>query len=284
MKKTLLIMLSVMGVAGWTSVQAQLIDVNFTDGNINAAYGGGDSTPTPPGTVMVGPAVIGSSVNDYWNGLGGFTYAGAGGAATYTSGALLNSLGAATTVSLSLFAPSGTYGANSVVWNNWSSFSWASLAAEQAGPITSPPYTAYSALMSHCLVANSTAGNGYVTLSGLTPNGAYSLIAYSASDQNVGAGRLSSFTVDGVTQTSTWTATATSTLISGVDYVVFAGVTADPSGNLTINFGNLGVSESDFNGFQLQGVNEVPEPSTFALVGAGMALLLGYQRRKALRA
>jgi len=272
-------MLSVMGVVGWTSMQGQLIDVNFTDGNINAAYGGGDATPTPPGTVMTGAAVLGAA-GDVWNGLGGFTYASAGGAASYTSGALVDSTGAPTTVSLSLAAPSGTYGANSVNWGNYSTFSWASLAAEQAGPITSPPYTPYSALFSHTLVANSAAADGSVVLSGLTP-GTYNLVLYSASDVNVGAGRTSTFVVNGVTQTSTWTASGATTLINGVDCVEYAGVTT--TGTLSINFGNLIASESDLNGLQLQfESNVVPEPSTLALF-AGAALLLGYQRRKALR-
>ncbi len=277
MKKTLLIILSVIGAAGLASVQAQLIDVNFTDGNINAAYGGGDSTPTPPGTVMTGAAVLGSA-GDIWNGLGGFTYASAGGAATYTSGALVDSTGAPTTVSLSLSAPSGTYGANSVNWNNYSTFSWASLADEQT--LTGGPYTAYSALYSHTLVANSATADGSVVLSGLTP-GTYNLVLYSASDLNVGAGRTSTFVVNGVTQTATWTASGATTLINGVDCVEYAGVTT--TGTLSINFGNLIASESDLNGLQLQfESNVVPEPSTLALF-AGAALLLGYQRRKALR-
>src|SRR5208282_2982554 len=196
MKKTLLVLLSAIGAAGLASVQAQLINVNFTDGNINTAYGGGDVTPAPPGTAMTGAAVLGSA-GDVWNGLGGFTYASSGGAATYTSGALVDSTGAPTTVTLSLSAPSGTYGANSVNWGNYSAFSWASLAAEQAGPITSPPYTPYSALFSHTLVANSAAADGSVVLSGLTP-GTYNLVLYSASDVNVGAGRTSTFVVNGV--------------------------------------------------------------------------------------
>ena len=256
MKKPLLIALSVIGAAGLASVQAQLINVNFTDGNINAADGGGDVTPTPPGTVMTGAAVLGSA-GDVWNGLGGFTYASAGGACTYTSGALVDSTGAPTTVTLSLSAPSGTYGANSVNWGNYSAFSWASLANEQGN--MGGPYTAYSALMSHCLVANSAAGNGYVTLTGLAANQAYNLVLFNTSDGNVGAGRLSTFTVNGVTQTSTWNGTAT-TLINGVDYTEF-NTTSTGTGTLTINFGNLGGSETDLNGFQLTGTlptNAVP--------------------------
>ena len=271
MKKTLLVILGVMGVAGWTSVQAQLIDVQFNDDSINLIYDGGAGSPSPL-PVMSGTAVIGSSAGDIWNQItaANLTYANPPLLATTISPVALNYVnGAASGVSLTLSAPNGTYNANSAWWGNYSPFTTAG----------SP----YSPLMQSCLVANSAAGNGYVTLSGLTPLGTYSLITYNASDENETAGRTSSFTVNGVTQTSTYDG-VTSTLVNGVDYLVFAGVTADAGGNLTINFGNLGVSESDFNGFQLQGVNPVPEPSTFALVGAGMALLLGYQRRKALRA
>jgi hypothetical protein len=249
MKKTLLVLLSAIGAAGLASVQAQLINVNFTDGNINTAYGGGDVTPAPPGTVMTGAAVLGSA-GDVWNGLGGFTYASSGGAATYTSGALVDSTGAPTTVTLSLSAPSGTYGANSVNWGNYSAFSWASLANEQGN--IGGPYTPYSALMSHCIIANTAAGNGYVTLTGLAANQAYQLVVYSASDGNVGAGRTSTFTVNNVTQTTVWNGT-TSTLVNGVDYTSF-NTQSSGTGTLTINFGNLGASESDFDGFQLTGI------------------------------
>ena len=158
----------------------------------------------------------------------------------------------------------------------YSPFSWASYSNEQAS--IGYPNTPYAVLMASCLVANSTTANGTVTLSGLTPNGAYSLYVYNASDANEAPGRLSSFTVNGITQTSTYDG-ATTTLINGVDYLQFAA-TADGTGTLVINFGNLGVSESDFNGFQLEAV--VPEPGTLALLASGAVLLLGY-RRKALR-
>jgi len=179
----------------------------------------------------------------------------------------------------SLSAPSGTYDAKSVGFNNYSPFSWTSLAAEQAS--TGYPVTPWAVLMGSSLVANSTAGNGFVTLSGLTPNGAYNLYTYNAGDDNAagnseGTGRTSTFMVNGVTQTSTYD--YQTTLINGADYLEFAGIMASPSGNLTINFGNLGVSESDFNGFQLQ-AEVVPEPDTLALLGLGLGLPLYFRRR-----
>jgi hypothetical protein len=188
--------------------------------------------------------------------------------------------GWASPVTLSLSAPSGTYGANSVNWNNYSTFSWASLANEQT--LTGGPATAYSALYSHTLVANSATANGNVTLTGLTP-GTYNLVLYSGSDLNVGAGRTGTFVVNGVTQTTLWTASGATTLIPGVDYTEFTGITT--TGILTINFGNFIASETDLNGFQLQFESSVvPEPGTLALLASGAVLLLGYQRRKALRA
>lgn len=270
MKKILSIVVGVISAVGLASVQAQLIDVNFIDDSINVAYNGGND-PAP--SAMSGAAVVGSA-GDVWNGLGGFTYSGYPLGATYTSGSLLYANGSASGVTLSLSAPNGTYDANSVGFNNYSPFSWTSLANEQGS--IGYPVTPWAALMASCLVANSTSANGFVTLNGLTPNGVYNLYTYNASDENEGtAGRTSTFTVNGVTQTSTYV--YQTTLVNGADYLEFAGVAASATGTLTINFGNLGVSETDFNGFQLQAV---PEPGTLALAGAGMALLLLGRRRK----
>jgi len=61
MKKTLLIILSVMGAAGLASVQAQLINVQILDDSINrngnATTDEGSPIPLP---VMTGAAVVGS--------------------------------------------------------------------------------------------------------------------------------------------------------------------------------------------------------------------------------
>ena len=262
MKKTLLVILSVMGVAGWTSVQAQLIDVNFIDDSINTAWGGG-AVPAP--AAMSGAAVIGSAT-DVWNGLGGFAYSAYPLGATFTSGALVDSTGVITPVTLSLTASSGTYDANSIYWGNNSPFTTAG----------SP----YAVLMASCLVSHTAGVTDTVTLSGLTPNGAYSLYTYNASDANEAPERTSTFTVNGLTLTSVYDG-ATTTLVNGVDYLQFAA-TADAGGNLVISFGNsANGDETDFNGFQLEAA--VPEPGTLALLASGAVLLLGY-RRKALRA
>ena len=252
-----------------STAQAQLINVNFIDDAINIQWGGG-STPAP--ATMSGAAVLGSA-GDIWNGLGGFNYA------TYPTGAsggpypLVYANGLASGVSLSLVAPNGTYDANSVNWSNFSPFSWASLANEQGN--VGYPATPYANLMASCLVANTAVNDGSVTLTGLSPLGLYQLVTYNASDENEVGGRISSFTVNGVTQTSTYDG-VTTTLVQGVDYLSW-NAQADATGTLVINFGNKALGESDLNGLQIQ---LVPEPATFALVGAAMTLLLVGRRQR----
>ena len=270
MKRTLLIILSVMGAAAWTSVQAQLIDVNFTDDAYGlAGWGGGGVN----GAAQSGAVVIGS-VGDTWNAVGGlgngplvFAYSSPpANGASYTSGPLLNSLGNATAVTLSLIA-SQTYSATQPGWGNHSPF-------VAAG---SP----YANLFNTMIVATTATPQQTVTLNGLAPSTEYGLIVYNASDQNEAGARPSLFTVNGVTQTSTYDGVQ-STLIYGVDWLGFNAM-SDATGTLVINYGVSGAFETDFNGFQLEeglDVTTIPEPGTLALVGAGMALLLGVQRRR----
>jgi hypothetical protein len=269
MRKTLLVLLSVIGAADLTPVQAQLLNVNFIDDSIDIQYGGTPVLPAP--SAMSGSAVIGSA-GDVWNGLGGFTYSAYPNGATYTSGSLLYANGTSSGVTLTLSAPSGTYDANSSGFNNWSPFSWTSLANEKAD--IGYPTTPWAVLMASCLVANSTTANGVVTLNGLAPNGIYNLYTYNASDQNEAAGRTSTFVVGSVTKTSTYDGVTTN-LVAGVDYLEFAGVVASSSGSLTINFGDLVGSESDLNGFQLLlvgGTAPPPPPTVSALSPNGIIL------------
>jgi hypothetical protein len=94
------------------------------------------------------------------------------------------------------------------------------------------------------------ASPGTVTLTGLAAGQAYNLYVYTGSDTNAGAaGRTGTFTVGSTTQNYTWDGSS-STLINGVDYLKFSGVTS-AGGTLTIVFGNT-TAETDLNGFQLQ--------------------------------
>jgi hypothetical protein len=227
---------------------AIILNVNFIDDAINTDWGGGNA-PAP--SAMSGAAVIGSA-GDLWNGLGGFTYSPYPDNATYAtvSGSMFYTDGARSAVTVSLAAPNGSYDNNAINWSSFSPFSWASLAAENAS--AGYPNTPYAALMGS-LISTATGTNGFVNLGGLSPNAVYNLYVYSAGNA---AGRASTFTVGGGggTQVST-NDDVTTNLVSGVDYLEFSGVTADANGNLAIGFGNGGVSECDFNGFQLEFVS-----------------------------
>jgi hypothetical protein len=245
------------------SIQAQLIDVDFNGNSVGTDYGGGGVATGPSQT---GAAVIGSA-GDIWNGLAdsSFTFA------TYPSGMSASGLalnyanGSSSTVMLSLSAASGgSYDANEPSWGNTSAFTTA------ASP--------YSNLMQDEIYSTPVAT---LTLSGLAANQNYELVVYSAGDQNLGADtvKTGTFTVNGVTQTTSWNGT-TSTLTDGVTYDIFSAL-SDGSGNLVIDYGGTpaasGVNtETDFNGFQLEAV---PEPSTWAILAVAGVLLAGFRRK-----
>lgn len=262
MKRSLLIILGVICSAGLASVQAQLIDVQFADNATGDAYHGGGPAVEP---TQSGAAVLGSA-GDTWNALSGFTYS------SYPTG--------------------GSGGPYSLVYANGSPspFTVSSLTFNGSFASDEPNFPSISAfngtpwanLMGAYISVPSESAPGYVSLAGLAPSATYNLVLYSAPNAGAGNVRTTLFTVDGNTLSSAWDGT-TSTLVQGVDYVEFTGVKSDAMGNLVITFSGSGSAESglsaegDFNGFQLE---QVPEPGTFALTGAGIALLLLGHRRK----
>ena len=279
MKKTLLVLLSVAGAVGLASVQAQLINVDFNGNSVGSQTQWGSGWGGGFGPTQSGAALIGGP-SDSWNGITdaamGFTDNTTGVTGPINSGplALNYANGSASGVTMVVNA-GGSYDANEPGWNNHSPFTTA------ASP--------YSNLMEDEIFSTPLAT---LTLSGLAPLQSYALVIYSAGDQNlqingdptVYTSKVGTFTVNGVTQTTTWYGTQ-NTLIAGQTYVQFAA-TSDANGNLVINYGGTPINqaaginpETDFSGFQL-----VPEPSTLALLASGAVLLLGYQRRKALRA
>jgi hypothetical protein len=232
---------------------AGLINVDFNGNSIGNAYGGGGAAVGP---IQSGAALIGSA-GDTWNGITDslLTFSAYPGGVSASGLALNYADGSISGVTMSLTGD-GTYDANEPNWGNTSAFTTA------ASP--------YSNLMQDLIYANNPDN---ITLSGLAANKTFNLIIYSAGDQNVGAGRTSTFTVNGFTQTSFWNG-ATSTLIAGQTYVQFASATTDGSGNLLINYGTTG-GETDLTGFQ---IIPVPEPSTWTILVAGSVMLLGYRR------
>ena len=261
MKRTQLIILGVVCSAGLAGTQAQLlINVQFTDNATGNAYGGGGPEVEP---TQSGAAVLGSA-GDMWNALSGFTYS------SYPTGgsggpySLVYANGSPSAVSVSSLTFNGSNVSDEPNWPSYNAF---------AG-------TPWADLMGAYISVPSQTTPGYVSLAGLAPSSTYNLVLYSA--PNAGEVRSALFTVNGNTLSTAYNGTA-STLIQGVDYVEFTGIKSDAIGNMVITFSGTGSQESglnaegDFNGFQLE---QVPEPGTIALAGAGMALLLVGRQRK----
>jgi hypothetical protein len=268
MKKRLLLTLGgVIGVGGSASVQAQLIDVQFTGDSVGGAYGG-QGAGFVATTTFSGAAVIGSA-GDIWNGIadGALNFGVGLGAAgsTYPNGintptplALNYTTGAASSVTLSLTGNS-TFNDTAFGGTN----QWATAGS---------PYED----LFNSVIANSTAGApSYMDFSGLAKNTPYELIVYSSGNDD---GRTSTFTVNGVTETSQ-NALGVTMLNPVFNYDVFETISS-ATGTIDLSYGGVGsgLAESDINGMQL--LQQVPEPTTLGLLGlAGVPALL--RRRRA---
>ncbi|HEY1789547.1 MAG TPA: cellulase family glycosylhydrolase [Verrucomicrobiae bacterium] len=194
-------------------VQAQLIDVNFTQ-NSSASQGGPN-----PGPTMSGAAVFGAA-GDQWNGIGGSS--GSGIPLIYANGG--------SSPVLMTFTSGGGY--------NVYDYSGST-------PFTG---TSYNALMETYLYNNGVPQT--ITLSGLAPNSVYNLVVYNAAD-SAATGRTTYFTVNATTTSSTWNGT-NNTLAAGIDYASFGSALSGSTGNLTITFTGNGSAEGDVDGFQIQ--------------------------------
>ena len=229
---------------------APLIDVQFTQ------------TGSP---AYSGAAVLGAS-GDYWNTFSGPSVFG-GPSSVSGSGALKDAAGASTGISLN-YSATGFFDAT-----------------------TNAPFfggTQYANLLdayvlSYADTPTTSAAPGTVTLSGLTADGNYNLVLYSAGNSS---GRQTNFLVNGVTQSVT--ANAGTTLTAGTNYTDFAA-TANAAGQLTITFygtiSNTSDGEADLNGLQLQAAppspppQTAPEPASLLLLGSGAFFTLVARRR-----
>lgn len=195
------------------TLQAQLIDVNFTQ-NSSAGEGGPN-----PGPTMSGAAVLGTA-GDQWNGVNG---------SSGTAIPLIYANGSNSPVTMT-FTAGGGY--------NVYDYSGST-------PFTGTPY---NALMETYLYNNGVSQT--VTLSNLQANSIYNLVVYNAADA-AATGRTTYFTVNGNTLSSTWNGSS-STLIAGVDNVNFPVAVSSDAGSLTITYTGNGGIEGDIDGFQIE--------------------------------
>jgi hypothetical protein len=120
------------------------------------------------------------------------------------------------------------------------------------------------------------------TFSGLTPDGTYDLFVYAGNYSN----ESTVTTVGGIQQNIADTPGLTA-YVSGGNYTEFS-VVADGSGDLSFAVQNSTVTSpttvnTPVNGFQLetaQSSNATPEPSTWGLLGGGLALIAAAARKR----
>ncbi|WP_428306252.1 PEP-CTERM sorting domain-containing protein [Lacipirellula sp.] len=126
----------------------------------------------------------------------------------------------------------------------------------------------------------------FVNLSGFAPGTSVDLYLYGAGDTS---NRDTMFSVTDVNGTHTATTTGTitgdgnnpvtHTLTLGGDYVILNGILADANGGISISYlHGAGSGEGPFNGLQAV-YNNVPEPTSLGLAGAGLCALLLRRRR-----
>lgn len=194
-----------------------------------------------------GAAVLGR-VGDTWNTLSGNSF---GDTAARSGIALSGSDGTSSGVTISFSGQDGFYDVGDCgIGNGCGVFS----------------FSQYKSLMDDYVY---TSGTVTVSISGLVFDGAYRVILYSASNHT---GRDTVFNVNGSTKT---VVTPDTNFVDGDGYADFT-TQADNSGNLSFTFTHGQNGEGNLNGIQIQ---SIPEPTTFALMGLGLAVM----RRKPMR-
>jgi len=224
------------------AAQAQLIDINFTN---SLQYSGA--------------AAVGSA-GDVWNNLN-FNSTGY----NFTSGVLVDSTGATTTVGSSPGVEITTAGFGGT-----------------GGGYNSPDNFAYN-LFSTSIQAYGSAISISYTFSGLAANQTYQLELYTTNyDQGGGFGLQRGVTFstnDGSAEASD--KVATNAFVAGDNYASLTGTT-DNNGNLVITGVSTPTSpgfggEIDLTGIQLQATS-APEPLPWAMMLMGLGTLVGMQR------
>ncbi|MFG6487661.1 PEP-CTERM sorting domain-containing protein [Roseateles sp. BYS78W] len=233
---------------GWVIAMAGLAGMPLAHaGLVNIDFNSGAAVGTYSGAAVTGAA------GDLWNGVDGGSLS----APTDSSNVpLLDAAGASTGITLSF---AGTGGAFDATGN---------------GCLMST--SSFAPLMCDYLY-RSLRADASVTLAGLTPGAAYDLILYASANTD---GRITEFTLDGITQSVT--AAAATGFALGTNYAEFKGVVA-ATGLLSFTF--TGPSEGNLDGLQLTqtGGNAVtlPEPATIALLALGLGTVAWLRGKRA---
>lgn len=253
-----------MGLGGWAVAVALaggaradlLVNVDFHPGGAAGEYASnyvGQGALADPGHDVwnaVAPN-LNNGHSESWGSLGDLADD------PYVTGALVDSTGAPTLLTLSIYR-----GAGAAIAYNPANGGYANIADDA------------KALMNDFLIAYGRTTNT-VVINNLTANGFYNLYLYGAGDN---PDQETSFTVGATAQATLGVPGGSHNLTAGNDYVVFGAVQADLSGNLSISYHASGVSDDgDFNGFQLQAI---PEPATADLLGWGVLAAAGWVQRR----
>jgi hypothetical protein len=115
-----------------------------------------------------------------------------------------------------------------------------------------------------------------VSLSSLS-SGTYDVYVYAPANLNIEGTR--NFTVNG-TAVSSIRGSTNNSLIEGVNYAKVQNITVS-SGILTLNSPADGSNSGGLAGIQVVQISAIPEPSTYAMIGAGALGLLAMRRRRA---
>lgn len=253
---------------------ATTVNVDFQNGwgSMSATYSG-QGAMAAPGDYWNAVAPIGNNFDPVWGDLTlssnvAVTETGPDWAAaetnplTFDSGALMDSLGNTTGISVSgstkfLYAHEGS---SNVIASDFDS------------------------LMREYLDSGY-AGGSDVTISGLAAGTAYDLVLYGHGAEDF---RATTFTIDGVEKSTSFVdgTNPRTSLAEGSDYVTYSGVVADSNGQIGIHYvaayavhnGANVNDEGSFNAFQISAA--VPEPNTIVICLSGMFGLLAYAWRK----